>query len=267
MVTFWNAIPDAHISWILDQKLFWVATAPLNPDGHVNVSPKGVVGTFHVVNPNRVWYEDLSGSGVETISHIRENKRITVMFIAFEGTPRILRLFGRGTVYEFGTAEYCKYITPEKRNPGSRAVIMIDIYSVGSSCGFSVPYFSYVSERTKLSRMAAQKEAEDKVAETHSQDPTATKAEKGLRHYWQFKNRQGLDGLPGLQKAPNSSFTLTGYGALDTTDYADRVAVKQTAVKVKPVQLFGFGDTKLFMLLIGFIAGSLAASLYHKLLA
>jgi hypothetical protein len=115
MVTFWDAIPDSNIPWIMDQKLFWVATAPLNPEGHINLSPKGMHGTFHVVNPNKVWYEDISGSGehpivpyrkyvarvmmisgVETISHIRENKRITVMFSAFEGSPKIFRLFGKG---------------------------------------------------------------------------------------------------------------------------------------------------------------------------
>jgi hypothetical protein len=73
MVVYWDAIPDSHIPWILDQKLFWVATAPLNPEGHVNVSPKGFYGTFHVLNPNKVWYEDLSGSGEQRSPHYRKD--------------------------------------------------------------------------------------------------------------------------------------------------------------------------------------------------
>ena len=113
MVEFWKQLKPEHISWIVAQKIFWVATSPLSPDGHINVSPKGVAGTFHVINERKVWYEDLSGSGmhiwmapctecsqhtqgIETISHIRENGRITIMFNAFEGAPRIVRLFGKG---------------------------------------------------------------------------------------------------------------------------------------------------------------------------
>jgi hypothetical protein len=113
MIQYFKSIPQNHIAWINTQQIFWIATAPLAPDGHVNVSPKGVSGTFHVMNPNKVWYEDLTGSGtlfriyictmsswvregVETISHLRENGRITVMFNAFEGPPRILRLWGKG---------------------------------------------------------------------------------------------------------------------------------------------------------------------------
>ena len=113
MVKFWEHLQPELIDWIAAQKLFWVATSPLSPDGHINLSPKGVAGTFHVVNERRVWYEDLTGSGkcssltphpeahsaiagIETISHIRENGRITIMFTAFDGAPQIVRLFGKG---------------------------------------------------------------------------------------------------------------------------------------------------------------------------
>jgi hypothetical protein len=113
MAKYWECLQPEHIAWIVAQKLFWVATSPLSPDGHVNVSPKGVAGTFHVLNERTVWYEDLTGSGtyihstpyiktsrqfsgVETISHLRENGRITIMFSAFDGAPRIVRLFGKG---------------------------------------------------------------------------------------------------------------------------------------------------------------------------
>lgn len=113
MVKFWEQLQPELIDWIAAQKLFWVATSPLSPDGHINLSPKGVAGTFHVINERKVWYEDLTGSGtynplaphpeahgviagIETISHIRENGRITIMFTALNGAPQIVRLFGKG---------------------------------------------------------------------------------------------------------------------------------------------------------------------------
>ncbi|KAJ3563809.1 hypothetical protein NP233_g8692 [Leucocoprinus birnbaumii] len=97
MVKFYDTIPDFVVPWLKAQKVFWVATAPLTGEGHVNVSPKGIFeGNFCVVDEKSVWYEDLTGSGVETISHLRENGRITVMFTAFDGPPRICRLFGKG---------------------------------------------------------------------------------------------------------------------------------------------------------------------------
>ena len=97
MGKFYESIPPELVPWMLKQEMFWVATAPLSPEAHVNVSPKGVRDSFHYVSPTRVWYQDLTGSGVETISHLRENGRITLMFNAFEGPPRIVRLFGIGT--------------------------------------------------------------------------------------------------------------------------------------------------------------------------
>ena len=96
MVKFYDHIPPDLIKWLLKQEMFCVATAPLSPDGHVNLSPKGLKGSFHIISPNRVWYQDITGSGVETISHLRENGRITLMFNAFEGAPRICRLWGIG---------------------------------------------------------------------------------------------------------------------------------------------------------------------------
>ena len=136
MGKFYDTIPQELTPWILKQEIFWVATAPLSPEAHVNVSPKGVRDSFHVLSPTRVWYQDLSGSGVETISHLRENGRITLMFSAFDGPPRIVRLFGVGSVHEFGTPEYEELIPPENRRPGSRAAIVIDVHKVGSVSGF-----------------------------------------------------------------------------------------------------------------------------------
>uniref|UniRef100_A0A0W0G3N5 Pyridoxamine 5'-phosphate oxidase putative domain-containing protein n=1 Tax=Moniliophthora roreri TaxID=221103 RepID=A0A0W0G3N5_MONRR len=160
--------------WIRDE-LFWVATAPLSD----NVSGKGVEGTFHVVDNRKVLYEDLTGSGCETISHIRENGRITVYFNAFEGPPRIARLFGKGTVYEFETPEYNDLIPPEKRKPGSRSVIMVDVHKVAKSCGYAIPFFESKSHRNKLIQWVTPKE-------------------KGLKAYWAQNNSTSLDGLPGM---------------------------------------------------------------------
>lgn len=97
MGVFYETIPRSLIPWILDQKLFWVATAPLSASGHVNVSPKGGQ-YFGVIDERTFWYMDLTGSGNETISHLHEpgNERITILFNAFEGPPRIIRLWGNG---------------------------------------------------------------------------------------------------------------------------------------------------------------------------
>jgi len=211
MVKFWEHLQPEHIDWIAAQKLFWVGTSPLSTDGHVNVSPKGVAGTFHIIDERKVWYEDLTGSGIETISHIRENGRITVMFNAFEAAPQILRLFGKGTVFEFGSKGYTKLIPPEKRNPGSRAAIVVDIYQVSSSCGFSVPFYSYQGERRTLSRYFNISEQKDNQAEADAENPSTCKAEGGIKEYWEQKNAKSLDGLPGLSSASRIGFRPNGY--------------------------------------------------------
>ncbi|EIW75791.1 hypothetical protein CONPUDRAFT_158580 [Coniophora puteana RWD-64-598 SS2] len=125
MGLFYDHIPEDLAEWMLKQPMFWVSSAPLSGEGHVNVSPKGTPDSFHMTNPNQVWYEDLSGSGVETISHLREpgNGRTTVLFQAMEGGPRLLRLFGKGKVSEIGTPEYESLIPRENRKAGSRAAI------------------------------------------------------------------------------------------------------------------------------------------------
>ncbi|KAI0770945.1 hypothetical protein BD413DRAFT_71019 [Trametes elegans] len=192
MGKFFESIPPEYIPWILKQEVFWVATAPLSPEAHVNVSPKGVRDSFHVISPTRVWYQDLSGSGVETISHLRENGRITLLFSAFEGPPRIVRLFGTGTVHEFGTAEYDAFIPPEQRRPGSRAAIVIDIHKVGSSCGYAVPYYEFKGHRQVLLDFFSNTERGDR-----------------MQAYWKLKNAQSIDGLPGLTEALTVERALT----------------------------------------------------------
>ncbi|KAI0641203.1 hypothetical protein C8Q79DRAFT_885080, partial [Trametes meyenii] len=194
MGKFYESIPPELTPWLLKQEVFWVATAPLSPEAHVNVSPKGVRDSFHVQSPTRVWYQDLSGSGVETISHIRENGRITLMFNAFEGPPRIVRLFGTGTVCEYGTPEYDELIPPEHRRPGSRAAIVVDVHKVGTSCGYAVPYYEFKGHRQILLDFFDKREHADQV-------DANGRAEKGMRAYWEAKNEKSIDGLPGLAHA------------------------------------------------------------------
>ncbi|KAG8761185.1 hypothetical protein FRC14_006234 [Serendipita sp. 396] len=189
----YETIPPEVVPWIKKQHVFFVGTAPLSPGGHVNISPKGVEGTFHLVDERTCWYEDLTGSGIETISHIRENARITIMFCAFEGPPRILRLWGTGSVYEVGTAEYDSFVPRSDRKPGSRAVIKIDIHKVGTSCGYAVPFFSFDRYRTQLEQHFAHKELQDLGHEN-------SRAPNGMLEYWKTKNTKSIDGLPGLQQ-------------------------------------------------------------------
>ncbi|THU80577.1 hypothetical protein K435DRAFT_874235 [Dendrothele bispora CBS 962.96] len=206
MGQFWDHIPNDLFPWILQQHLFWVASAPLSEDGHVNVSPKGLEGTFHIVDEHTVWYEDMTGSGVETISHVRENGRITILFVAFEGPPRLIRLFGTGTIYEFGTPEYEELLPPGKQNHASRAVVVIKVHKVGSSCGYSVPFYEFKYNRTRYNNAARTLEAADVAHEnecpTDDQFDPSNPPEKGLRAYWKTANAKSLDGLPALLSAP-----------------------------------------------------------------
>jgi len=153
MGQFFETIPPSLIKWILDQKVFWVATAPLSPSGHVNISPKGGQ-YFGVIDEKTFWYMDLTGSGIETISHLHEpgNGRVTVMFNAFEGPPRILRLWGIGRVLESGNPDFETFVAKHnvKTIPGTRSIILVDIHQVGTSCGFSVPFFDFKEFRPVL---------------------------------------------------------------------------------------------------------------------
>lgn len=161
MGKFYETIPQTLYTWILTQKIFWVATAPLSGTGHVNVSPKG--GPYFGLLDNKTfWYLDMTGSGSETISHIYEpgNGRVTIMFNAFEGPPRIVRLWGKGRVLENGGKEFADFV---ERNhvqlvPGTRSIIVVDVHQVGSSCGFSVPFYEFKEFRETLLDHNAKKE-------------------------------------------------------------------------------------------------------------
>ena len=179
-------LDDDLRAFIARQHVYFVATAPLAAGGHVNVSPKGL-DTFRVLGPTTVAYLDLTGSGVETIAHLRENGRVTVMFCAFEGRPRTLRLYGRGRCVEPGDAEWPTAPSGFPALSGVRAVIVIEVERIAESCGYAVPLFEFAGERPQLCAWA------DK------------KGEEGLRHYRAEKNRTSIDGLPGLPSADGGS--------------------------------------------------------------
>ncbi|MFM2293682.1 MAG: hypothetical protein RLZZ350_95 [Verrucomicrobiota bacterium] len=166
--------------WISRQKIFFVATAPLAANGHVNCSPKGGEA-FKILDPLSVAYLDYTGSGAETAAHLKDNGRIVIMFCAFDGPPQIVRLHGRGEVIEPTHAEFATLAAHFPANPGVRAVVRIAVSRVSVSCGFSVPFFDYRNHRDTL----------DKWAET--------KGGEGIRVYRREKNQRSIDGLPALE--------------------------------------------------------------------
>ena len=144
--------------WIQRQHLFFVATAPLASDGFINCSPKGM-DTFRIVTPRAVAYLDLTGSGIETIAHARENGRIVFMFCAFEGSPKIVRLHGAAEVHVPGSPRYELLSPLFPSHLGSRAIIRADLTRISDSCGYAVPEYSYQRDRDTLTRWSASKGA------------------------------------------------------------------------------------------------------------
>ncbi|KAF3936226.1 hypothetical protein ABW19_dt0205131 [Dactylella cylindrospora] len=194
MPKFYPTLSDHLTNWALSQPLFFTATAPLSGK-HVNLSPKGLpTSCLSIPNPSTILYLDATGSGVETISHLYENGRITIMFTSFEATPRIMRLFCRGRVVEKGTPEYESLVkkmgTGDKSNgagiPTARAIIYCDIQTVQTSCGYGVPLFL---------------EGKWEDRKTLNYWGSKTVAEGKLEEYQAENNRRSLDGLPGLRNA------------------------------------------------------------------
>ncbi len=177
MGKFHNNIQEQHREFIDHQKMFFVATAPLAADTHINLSPKGM-DSFRVLSLTRVAYMDIVGSGNETSAHILENGRITLMFCAFDGPPNILRLYGRGYTVLPADAEWAELASHFHLHRATRQIIVADIYKVQNSCGFSVPLYDYAGERDHADKWALKKGPD------------------GLEEYKKEKNRISLDGLP-----------------------------------------------------------------------
>ncbi len=174
MATIYGSISDRHRTFIGAQQMFFVASAPLDPNGHVNLSPKGL-DCFRVLTPNRVAYLDLTGSGNETSAHLRENGRITLMFCAFAGPPTILRLYGRGEILLSGSDQWNEMRPLFGVYPGARQIIVAEISRVQTSCGFAVPNYEYVGQRDTLIRWAN------------------AKGEDGIETYWSERNAWSID--------------------------------------------------------------------------
>ncbi len=177
MGKFSDSIVPAHAEFINKQHVFFVATAPLSANGRINLSPKGL-DCFRVLSENKVAYMDLISSGNETSAHTLENGRITIMFCSFEGSPNILRLYGKGFAVLPGSEDWEIYAPGFKIYPSTRQIIVADISLVQTSCGFGVPLYDYAGER-----------------DIHFEWATK-KGKEGLREYALEKNLKSLDGLP-----------------------------------------------------------------------
>jgi hypothetical protein len=174
-------IDDRIRGFIEAQQMFFVGTAPSEPAGYLNLSPKGL-DTLRILGPRTLIYLDYVGSGSETIAHLRQNGRIVVMWCAFAGPPNIVRIHGRGDVIEPADPEFAEFrpLFPAEL-PGVRSLIRIAVERVGDTCGFGVPLFEYAGQRSQLTRWAEQKGAD------------------GLKQYQRDKNRVSVDGLPSLR--------------------------------------------------------------------
>lgn len=173
-------IDDAVRTWIERQHVFFVATAATSEEATVNVSPKGMSGSFVVLDERRCAYLDLTGSGIETVAHVRQNGRITLMWCAFEGPPRIVRVHGRGEVVTPEDPRWDELSGRFEPYHGRRAVVIVTADRISDSCGYSVPLMSYTADRDRLTTWADSRTDEELTA------------------YRTSKNTRSIDGLPGL---------------------------------------------------------------------
>lgn len=180
----YDAIDGRLRAFVESQPVFFVATAPSGDGGHVNVSPKGLADTFAVVDEHTVAYLDLTASGAETIAHLRQNGRITVMFCSFERTPNVVRLHGRGRVVTVYDDDFAAWAGRFPENPAARAVIVVDVERVSDSCGYALPLLSLDEERDLLTPNMQRRGPDGVVA------------------YRVQKNRVSIDGLPAFDQDP-----------------------------------------------------------------
>jgi hypothetical protein len=174
MARFYPELNEAHMAFIQAKHLFFTATTP--HEGRINLSPKGM-DSFRIISTQQVAYLDLTGSGNETAAHLRENGRFTLMFCSFDADPLILRLYGRGEVVRRQDANWAGLRSHFPDLPGERQIILMNIVSVQTSCGYAVPRMTYAGERDTLTRWAEKKGA------------------TGLLDYWREKNQTSIDGL------------------------------------------------------------------------
>ena len=202
MAKVFEAIDGTLRAFIEAQPMFFVATAPSGDGGHVNLSPKGGRNLFRVTGPLGFAYVDLMGSGIETVAHLRENGRIVIMFCAFDGPPKIVRLHGVGRPVQqgddgFGELLATFAVTDEQRR-AVRSVITVDVERVSDSCGFVVPRMDYVRERDQLYRYA-----DNRIRKL---------GEDAVREYVTENNASSLDGLAGLDPLVSTNGTSSAAG-------------------------------------------------------
>ena len=188
MGRIYDGIDERLASWIAGQSMFFVGTAPSGDDGHVNVSPKGPIGSLRVLGEHQVAYLDIVGSGAETIAHLRDNGRIVVMLCAFDGPPRILRLHGRGEIVYPSDPRFAELLDGFERpehTESERAIIVVDVVRVADSCGYGVPLMDYVGERPH------QDLSSGKRLRVHGPE--------AFRDYQAEKNLVSIDGLPAVE--------------------------------------------------------------------
>jgi len=181
----YDHIDDRLAAWLVRQPVFFVATAPDDPDGLVNCSPKGNRDELAVIDRHTVAYLDQTGSGVETIAHLRDNGRIVVMCCAFEGPPRIVRLHGRGRHFQPGDEAFSALADhfPGSAGVGVRAIVTVEVARIADSCGFGVPLMTFDRHRFTMDEWSARK------------------GPAGIRQYQEASNARSLDGLAGLDPA------------------------------------------------------------------
>jgi hypothetical protein len=188
MGRIYERIDSNQRKWISQQSMFFVGTAPSGDSGHVNVSPKGPIGSLRVIDEQTVAYLDIVGSGAETIAHLRDNGRICVMFCAFDGPPRILRLHGEGEYLRPGDDRFDELLALGFAEPeiaeSMRAIIVVHVTRIADSCGYGVPLMTYEGERPHMDLSTAKR--------IRVEGPGA------MRVYEQANNVESIDGLPAL---------------------------------------------------------------------
>ena len=169
-----SELSDKQISFIEQQHMFFVATAA--DTGHVNLSPKGG-DSLRVLSPTRIAWLNLTGSGNESAAHVLQNKRMTIMWSAFDGAPLILRSYGTARAIHSNDPEWEELYAMFPDNPGARQIFIQDITLVQSSCGMAVPNYEHVNDRDNLDKLAKHL------------------GEEGIQQYWLEKNQQSIDGF------------------------------------------------------------------------
>jgi hypothetical protein len=170
-----SELSQEHIDFIAEQKMYFVATA--TSESKINLSPKGQ-DSFRVIDAKKVAWLNLTGSGNESSAHVQIDKRMTIMFCAFEGKPIILRIYGKAKVIHQNDTNWEEYYSLFSQLPGTRQIFIVEIELVQTSCGMSVPFYKYIGEREQLKNWAI------------------AKGKSGIKEYWQQKNQFTIDNIP-----------------------------------------------------------------------